>query len=233
MSENGVSNSNDRREELLNRIQKIYNEENQDFGYGKFYQSLPELDIEGMRPTETRISKYEFSRFLNNKQDVLDLGCNCGFLDISVADHVKTVTGVEYNNTLVRIADEVAKYLNKQNVTFINDDYNNWRKHNTKQYDVVFSFAVHHWFGVTPYGYAKDLSKIIKTGGILYFESQDVTGDKIYKKIVDELLLRNFSLEHEGSDMDDGMYERHYYVLKKQGDKAKYFSKKIKSFFGA
>lgn len=233
MSENTLSGSAVKKEELLNRIQKIYSEESQDFGYGKFYQSLPELGIDGMRPTETRMEKYEFSRFLNSKQDVLDLGCNCGFLDLSIADMVHSVTGVEYNNTLVRIAEEVKNYLNKQNASFINDDYNNWSKKNTNKYDVVFSFAVHHWFGVTPYGYAKDLNNIIKPGGILYFESQDVKGDKIYTKIVKELLLRNFSIEYEGSDMDDGMYERHYYVLKKQSEGSKYLLKKVKSIFGA
>lgn len=215
--------------DFVEKIWRLYSESTQEFGYGKFYQSLPELGIDGMRPTKLRVEKYHFSDFLNKQQDVLDLGCNCGFLDITIANDVKTVTGVEYNASLVQIAEEVKQYLNKANVSFVHEEYNSWKKHNTKKYDVVFSFAVHHWFGVTAYKYAKDLNELVNSGGLLLFESQDVTEDKIYKNIVNELLFRGFKIEYEGSGMDDGMYKRNFYVLRKKDEDSKYIIKKIKA----
>ena len=56
---------------------------NQDFGRGEFYQSLEELGVIGQRPTKLRIEKYQLDEIVSEK-NVLDIGCNCGFMDISI-----------------------------------------------------------------------------------------------------------------------------------------------------
>lgn len=216
---------------LKRELEKEFSSQEQEFGYGKFYQSLPIVGIDGMRPTDSRIEKYKFHKYLNNTQDVLDLGCNCGFLDISIADRVKSVTGVEYNKSLVNIGNMASRGLEISNVSFVNSDYKNWIKQNNQKYDVIFSFAVHYWFKVTSYDYAKKLSGILNEGGLIYFESQDVNGDKDYLNFCREFLCRNMELIYQGDGMDDGMYNRRFFVFKKNNDQKSYILNRVKYMF--
>ena len=179
-------------EQLKLRLDAEFKKQEQFFGKGKFYQSFPRLKIDGMRPTDERIQRYQIQKFVKKSDDVLDLGCNCGFFDLSVAEWVSSVTGIEYNEALVAIGNMARDGLKINNVHFVASDYESWKKKNKKKFDVIFSFAVHYWFKVKPYNYAKDLSKMLNTGGILFFESQDIKGDKDYPRFVAEFKCRNF-----------------------------------------
>jgi len=205
--------------QLIDELKQELTSNGQQFGDGNFYQSLPRLGISGMRPTDERIENYGLQEILDQSQTVLDLGCNCGFFDLTIADKVRSITGVEYNGSLVRIADKTREYLNIPNVKFICADYNEWKseylKNEEKAFDVVFSFAVHFWFKVSAYQYALDMGNLLKIGGVLLFETQDIVYNKEYPLFLREFDCRGFTLIKESVGCDDGKYTRKLFVYKK------------------
>ena len=168
--------------ECRSKLVSMYKKYNQAFGENLFYQSFPRLHILGLRDTKQRLSLYETDRLLDNSMKVLDIGANDGFLDLSVASLVDSIIGVEYNEKLSEIASEAQKMLDITNVSFINDDYNHWKKQNSEKFDVIFSFAVHIWLGVTPSEYADDISHLLSNDGLFFFESQDYSKDERHYK---------------------------------------------------
>lgn len=63
---------------------------------------------------------------------------------------VNEILGIEYNEKLVEIAQDTAKLLKVENVEFVNADYNEWQKNNSKKFDVILAFAVHIWLNIEP-----------------------------------------------------------------------------------
>ena len=70
---------------LQEQIINILQEGAPDFGGVMPYQSMELIGLEGMRPTEHRIQEYGLRDILKAEYDVLDIGCNSGFLDMSIA----------------------------------------------------------------------------------------------------------------------------------------------------
>ena len=68
---------------------------------------------------------------------VLDIGCNCGFFDLFLSDKVNNIVGVEYNNSLIQIANIVKQYENIDNVEFICEDFNKFKC--DKKFDIIFA----------------------------------------------------------------------------------------------
>lgn len=206
------------KERFRKSIYKLFNDSDQIFGRGELYQSLPELDINGQRPSDYRIEKYGLNDILRKEYNVLDIGCNVGFLDIMIADKVNHVTGIEYNKDLCRIAVLVCDYLSKEKkCDFINCDFNDWIKKNEQKYDIVFSFAIHYWLRTNPTAYATILSSILKSGGYLVFESQNLdTVDKEFEEYINEFIQRGFLVVDNGLIKDDNIIERKYYVFKRK-----------------
>ena len=59
------------------------------YGLDKLYQSYDELNVEGQRNTERRIIEYELKKHLQETDSVLDIGCNCGFIDLQISYFIK------------------------------------------------------------------------------------------------------------------------------------------------
>ncbi len=206
-------------ERIVCEIRKIYNDSDQVFGRGEFYQSLPQLGIMGQRPSDYRIVEYGMPEVLKKNHNVLDIGCNVGFLDICVADMVNHITGIEYNRDLYYIALLSREYLNKTNkCDFVRCDFNEWiKKNSNKVFDVVFSFAVHYWLNVTPKSYSRMINNILLPGGYLFFESQNInTVDKNFDEYITEFLNMGFIIQKSGNIKDDGVIERKYLVFEKK-----------------
>ena len=137
-----------------------------------FYQSFPMLNIKGARPTDERIQLYGLYDILGKSMNVLDIGCNTGFFDMTIADCVNSITGIEYDKDFADIAKGTAEILELGNVTFINADANEWLKSNLhNKYSLILSFAVHGWMGITAEDYAQIISELLEPGGYLLFES--------------------------------------------------------------
>lgn len=189
-----------------------------DFGSGLFYQSFEEIGLKGRRPTIYRLEKYGIEKFLNSEMEVLDIGCNAGFLDLTVAPLVKGVLGIEYDATLVEISNYAKDYLRIKNCDFIHSDFEEWYRRNNRKFDVVFSFAVHHWLNMKPEKYMQMLDNIIKENGCICLESLggvEYNADKEYKCCLEYLLECGYVVQAEGNIMDDGIMKRNYAVLKR------------------
>lgn len=201
------------RKKILNMLQ----EGQPDFGSIKPYQSLELIGLDGVRPTEYRIKTYELYKTLSKEDDVLDIGCNTGFLDMSIADRVRTITGIEYDASLVKIAELVKSYLKIENCVFYNSDFNAWFKNNanTVTYSAIFSFAIHHWLNISSQKYVEMIDTLLNKNGHLYFESHDVETDIMFRECYKEFQKLGYRIIVENDIQDDGLNRRKYVLLKK------------------
>jgi SAM-dependent methyltransferase len=204
--------------ELREHISTMRRRGEPDFGSDQFYQSFERIGLYGLRPTSYRIKKYELEQYLNKDMDVLDIGCNSGFLDMSIASEVKTITGVEYDTTLTEIADFVRDWLHIDNCYFVNKDFDDWYKTNKKKWDLIFSFAIHHWLNLPSEEYAARLDVLIKEGGYVGMESHDLSAgeDEEYNKCIETLCRYGYIICTECEIMDDGMSPRKFKLMQKK-----------------
>lgn len=70
-----------------------------------FYQSDPELSIGGLRSTLDRVRLYGLDKAMFPEMNVLDIGCNVGFLDLEISKYVNSVTGVDIDESFVSVAN--------------------------------------------------------------------------------------------------------------------------------
>lgn len=205
--------------ELFKQISEIIQQEKPDFGYAEIYQSYERIGITGTRPTLYRIIRYGLEKILNKEHEILDIGCNCGFLDMSIASIVRNCTGIEYNSCLINIADKVKSYLNIENCEFINKDFHKWFRENKKSFNVIFSFAIHHWLNLSPCDYANKLDSLLMTDGYICLESHDLSCDLdyVYESCIEEFIKLGYCLYKEGKIVDDGITPRAFVILYKPG----------------
>ena len=197
---------------FINSIYLALNKENQQFGRGLFYQSFERFLIKGQRPTEFRFYTYGLDKFLKKEYEVLDIGCNCGFFSLYASEYVKCIDGVEFNQALIDIANETKNYLSVENCNFYCADFNNFSI--DKKYDVIFSFAVHHWIGMSMEEYSLKLESYLNTNGLVVFESQNVESvDKDFEEKISEFCRDKFKIINSGEIMDDKDILRNYKIL--------------------
>lgn len=191
--------------------------QNQKIGFGGQvpYQSLERIGLPGVRPSLYRAIKYGLKDILSPAQNVLDIGCNVGFFDLNIADRVHSVTGVEYDENLVQVAGLVKDYVGINNCIFVHEDFDNWYARNTQKYDVIFSFAIHHWLNLQPYEYVDRINGILNKEGYICIESH-VGADWEYKECIDRLQEKGYCVLNQGVIMDDGMREREWCLLQQK-----------------
>lgn len=202
--------------QLRKEIARILKEGNPDFGGVVPYQSLEVIGLEGDRPTEYRIRQYGIREILRAEDRVLDIGCNTGFIDISVSPLADSVTGIEYDCNLVTIAEIVKEYLKIKNCFFWQGDFKEWLKENrNQQYDVICSFAIHHWLDMSAEKYTATIDALLKPGGYLCFESQVYETDAEFIECRKNFEQLDYVPLREIMINDDGMYERQYVLYRK------------------
>ncbi len=194
---------------LMKESKKIY-----DF---YFYQSFPMLGIDGVRPTDIRIEQYGIRDILNANMDVLDIGCNIGFMDMEIATLVRSVTGIELNRDISRLSKNIARKLNIYNATFFNGDFKEWESMSRRKYDLIFSFANYRWIGLGPEEYAAKISSLIKHGGYVFFEGHDIMTftdeNKEYGRYISAFINIGFRSVKNEYIMDDGVTKRMWTLL--------------------
>lgn len=198
-----------------NRLLYLYGKNSQAFGESKFYQSFPRIKLEGERPTDIRIEKYNLKQYISKKADVLDIGANDGFIDLEISSEVNSVLGVEYNEKLVEIARVAKDILKIDNVDFVCDDYNHWKTVNHRKFDVIFSFAIHIWIGTTPEEYANDIYRMLNNNGVFFFESQTLESDVKYVDYCREFECVGLKKIREDNIKDDGLTNRRFAIFTK------------------
>lgn len=210
--------SDDEHVEIRKQVLGILEENSPEFGgTGLPLQSLERIGLKGGRSTENRIEEYELRTILKAGDDVLDIGCNTGFLDIEVAGLVHSVTGVEYDKNLVRVAELVQDYLNISNCCFYSGDFREWYKQSDKVYDVIFSFAVHHWLNLSPQEYVAILDHLLKEEGYICFESHIYGTDEKANEIRRRLREMGYQIicDKKVGSCDLMKRERDYILFKK------------------
>ena len=172
---------------------------------GYFYQGLEELGITGAKPTGFRFSQYQVDDILKNA-DVLDIGSNCGFVSCYCARRAASVTAIEVNPFLNRIAKDAADYLKLGNINFVENDFSTFVS--DKEFDVVLSFSNHHTIdGNLHMDFERYIEKVVdllKPGGYLLFESHNVFASG------------------EGGAGDDGDMEQKIAIMNKHFDIERY-----------
>ena len=170
---------------FFNDILNEYINDRSGFGLSLFYQSFKKIGIDGQRDTEERIELYDIKNLLKKEDIVLDIGCNCGFLDMQVAPYVKKVIGYEISPSLFNIANKTSKFLNINNVEFHCEDFTS--KEHKEKYNVIFAFAIHMWLineNFTENDFVNLMYDLLENNGYLFFESNDFSKfDESFKKL--------------------------------------------------
>jgi len=151
--------------ELLEMMKTLLKE------HGQIPQGLKALGIRGRRDSDARYTMYGLDAVLTDKFDVLDIGCNVGFLSCILAQKVHKVTGIDIDPLLIRIANLAAGALEIRNCVFFQEDLK--RYHPVLKSDLIVASQVHHWVKI-PFGvYVDKLIDLLKDKGYLLFESHD------------------------------------------------------------
>lgn len=202
--------------DLKSLLASALNREHQPFGRGKFYQSCEEIDLSGQRPTTKRYNIYRLDEHLDGNQDVLDIGCNCGFLTLLIAKKAKFVLGIEISDSLVQIGQATQAYLGRINVQFRQGNFN--RMELAQKFDFIFSFAVHYWLGVDMKKFGKRLYDMLNLRGKILLESQNIEKEDLdWDSKVKSFMEAGFEEISNGSLKDDGIISRRFSLFQKIG----------------
>jgi len=143
-----------------------------DYGEGYFYQSLASAHISGFRNTEERIGQLGLNALVKEKS-VLDIGCNTGFLLLSLASSYKYGFGFDLNPYIVQIANKTKLYMGVNNTDVVTSSFEDLKPQ--PMYDVILSFANHSTFDENTKqdvgSYFKKIASTLNDGGMLIFES--------------------------------------------------------------
>lgn len=142
---------------------------NQQFGTTDFYQNYPPLMISGKRDSLCRFRMYGLSERINSNTTLLDIGGNIGFFSAYVSQFVKHVDIVEQNKSLTQVCKQLLNHQAIENVDVYNADFKAFTPN--KEYDMVFSLAIHKWVGLDFQDYLKKIHSYLKTDGLLLMES--------------------------------------------------------------
>jgi 2-polyprenyl-3-methyl-5-hydroxy-6-metoxy-1,4-benzoquinol methylase len=185
-------------------------------GGGDFYQSCEPLLIQGQRPTAARFEAYDLASVLRPSHRLLDIGCNCGFLALHCAPLVSEVVGIDVEPRFVAMAGVAQRHLGHDNCRFVAASFDEF--HVDEPFDVIFSFAVHHWIGLPLDTYAEHLRRLLRPGGYILFESQDLNShDSDWDTKFAALCDRGFSVVRRGNLCDDGTRVRAFALLRDVG----------------
>lgn len=209
---------------LRDEISEILKKSQPDFGQGNFYQSFERLGIEGERFTVYRLERYGIDNILrqcSSPVSILDIGCNVGFLDMEISaqqasQEALSILGVEYDSSLVEIAKNVCNYLKLENCDFVNSDFKEWVKGNTSKFDLIFSFAIHHWLDLSSNMYVEIVDSLLNEKGFICFESHDLqSGDDKYEVCKKLFVEKRYKILNESHIKDDGIVDREFCILQK------------------
>ena len=177
-------------------LEQIEGWDGYDYGEGCFYQSLDLIGITGFRDTKARVDAMGLKEFLKSKE-ILEIGCNTGFVTHSVGDVVKSALGFDVNPFLVSVAKDVANFLGLKTLQFQESSFEDLDS--SKKFDVVISFANHSTYdGHTTQnleGYFNRCQDLLKIGGALLFESHPPEVEKNGIETVCSLIEDRFDIK--------------------------------------
>lgn len=184
----------------------ICNSSKSEFAGDFIYQSYPPLGIEGKRDTTERLLAYQMDKYLTPKDTVIDIGCNCGFLDISIAPFVKSIKGVDVDAGLIGMADYVREGAGIKNASFMCRDV--FKDPLNEKFDAVCIFAVHMpvlmYSDINEETFISKVLDLLNENGFLFFESH------AYLQGEEDVLYRKLNSILQDNGMSLVAYRKHY-----------------------
>ena len=153
------------------------------FANNKYYQSYAPLGLKGARVNGERVLLYDIPNLLNKNSNVLDIGCNSGFLSLTVAPLVKSIIGVDIDERFISIANKVKNYMKIENAQFKKVDV--FSEGLSEKYDAIFMLSLPSNIGV--YEKADMIVDSLNPGGYLFLESHYMDSNSeayLYDKLI-------------------------------------------------
>ena len=175
-----------------------------------FYQTHPQLEIKGVRPTLSRLNNYGLFEYVDNKSTLLDIGCNSCFLSCYISNKVSKIFAVELDDSLYRLALKTVDYLGINNIELFNSDIKNYEI--PEKVDLVMSFAIHRWVGIGLNEYIDLLTKFKKEDGLILIESHPDNDDR--SSLEEAIIKSNLRIINKGITDDHLGSIRSFYYLK-------------------
>lgn len=154
---------------------------------GYYYQGYLKIGINGIKPTEPRMKKYDLDSYFNKSKSVLDIGSNSGFITHYLSERNKKCTGIELNPYLIKMSNAVKNYFDSENLKFIEADFISHQFQD--KFDIVFSLSNHFTIdgnlNTTFENYIKKIYHLMHQNGTLFLESHNINGDDqdMYEKL--------------------------------------------------
>lgn len=122
---------------------------------------------EPLHPKHFLTQKPWFTKYIENKDIVLDLGCGNGQSSIKVAKVAKRVIGVDINNVLLNIGQKTVKDLHMKNINFDKLDLEKKLKFKNRTFDkIIFLDVLEHLRKREQI--LKEIKRILKPQGKLF-----------------------------------------------------------------
>ncbi len=170
-----------------------------DYGEGYLYQGLKCVGLTGLRDTDGRVDVMGLLDLLKGV-NVLEIGCNTGFISARVASSAANVTGFDINPYLIDVGNEVLAELEINNVRLFASAFEATSFQD--RFGAVLSFANHTTFdGNTKQSvesYFRRCYDLIEDGGLFLFESHTPSyeGDRLQPVLT--LIAELFRVEQSG-----------------------------------
>jgi 2-polyprenyl-3-methyl-5-hydroxy-6-metoxy-1,4-benzoquinol methylase len=146
--------------------------------YKQYPQGLEEFGIEGRRSSDMRYKLYGLNTLLKPGFEVLDIGCNCGFLSCLIARKVNRVVGFDRDAPMVKISKLTQRIMGLNNCTFFTEDFENYQTLHP-EFDLVLACQMHHWVKMNFEEFSRRIVGFVKPNGYLLFETHNIkTVDK-------------------------------------------------------
>lgn len=207
------------RSELVDIISSPSDKPLYDYGTGYFYQSFEKINLSGLRKTKERAKALNLDEFTKNKT-ILDIGTNSGFLPMEFENNFESLDGIDYNPTLIEVANHCKKYLQINNINFEASDFMSATI--DKKYDLILSLANHTTFdgGIESFeAYFEKVLSILDGNGILVFESHhpQYESEESLEKVL-TYLNSHFETIRSGQYNFNNFYDdgRKFYILKRK-----------------
>jgi 2-polyprenyl-3-methyl-5-hydroxy-6-metoxy-1,4-benzoquinol methylase len=166
----------------------------------------------GMDAAIDRVKRMKLATVCTADKNVVDIGCNDGYITMLVAPMVNSAVGVEPH---VELPDN-----KPANVTWIKQTFNEFLESNTQQYDVLLSLAVsiqlRDFGGLTEQEIVNGYYSLLAPGGIVVHETQKLENrpnNQEHTKWMLEAFATKFEIIDHGQARRGG--RREYYHFKK------------------
>ena len=144
-------------------------------------------------------------------RSVLEIGCNSGFLSLSIADAAKSVVGFDVNPYLIKMGEVVGQHLGIDNVSLLESSFESFDS--DEKFGAVLSFANHTTYDgntkQTLSEYFGRCARHLDADGILLFESHAPGYEKDRLDGVLDVMAEHFDIQSKtvlnyGTFLDDG-----------------------------